>query len=260
MRFVLLCAFAARLFAADEFVLHTGFALRAVRYEQVGEMLRLHTGEGTVEIPRSAVAMIEHVPDPAPAQAAIADPSPTPPVPVPTAAPAPAVTESMSPRELLHAAAATHGLPAEFLLSIAKVESAFQPNAISPKGAIGVMQLMPETARELNVDPMDPRQNIEGGARLLRDLLLKYEKYPDQVYRALSAYNAGPGAVQRYNGVPPYPETQQYVQRVLNEYHRLKSLTKSQMAASNRWGGLASRLNGSPGPLYFEMNKTGGGE
>ena len=107
-------------------------------------------------------------------------------------------------------------------MSIAKVESAFQPNAISPKGAIGVMQLMPATAKALNANPYDTRENIEAGARLMRDLLVKYEAYPDQVYRALSAYNAGPGAVQKYNGIPPYQETRQYVEKVLNEYHRLK--------------------------------------
>jgi len=73
------------------------------------------------------------------------------------------------------------------------------------------------------VNPYDTRENIEGGARLLRDLLVQYERYPDQVYRALSAYNAGPGAVQKYNGIPPYRETQDYVYKVLNEYQRLKS-------------------------------------
>ena len=83
--------------------------------------------------------------------------------------------------------------------------------------------MRPGTARALNVNPHDTRENIEGGARLLRDLLVRYEHFPDQVYRALSAYNAGPGAVQKYNGVPPYRETQAYVEKVLNEYHRLKT-------------------------------------
>jgi soluble lytic murein transglycosylase-like protein len=128
-----------------------------------------------------------------------------------------------SAKEHLRDAADLTGLPPEILLSIAKVESAFQTNARSPKGAIGVMQLMPETARALNVNPHDTRENIEGGARLLRDLLVKYEQYPDQVYRALSAYNAGPGAVAKYNGIPPYAETRAYVEKVLNEYHRLKT-------------------------------------
>lgn len=204
------------LLAAEEIVLNTGFRMPADRHEVVGENLRLHTASGTVEIPRTSVASIEPVdsvaaPDPTPAPAPPALPPATPP-------PAPKST-----REHLRDAAVLTGLPAEFLLSIAKIESAFQTGARSPKGAIGVMQLMPDTARALNVDPNDPRENIEGGARLLRDLLLKYENYPDQVYRALSAYNAGPGAVRKYNGIPPYRETQAYVEKVLNEYHRLRT-------------------------------------
>jgi soluble lytic murein transglycosylase-like protein len=206
------------LLSAEEIVLHTGFRLSADRHEVVGENLRIHTASGTLELPRASVVSIEAVEIP---------PQPiTAPITTPTA-PAPAVAAMPSApkttREHLRDAAGQTGLPAEFLLSIAKIESAFQSTALSPKGAIGVMQLMPGTARALNVNPHDNRENIEGGARLLRDLLLKYEKYPDQVYRALSAYNAGSGAVQKYNGIPPYRETQAYVEKVLREFHRLKS-------------------------------------
>jgi soluble lytic murein transglycosylase-like protein len=212
-RFLLLAAACG--FAADEIVLHNGFRLQAVRVETVGEKLLLHTATGTVEINRADVAEIESLPEaPKPVAAA-------PVVVVETPAPA-APEKPKTPKDLLREAADQTGLPAEFLMSIAKVESAFQPNAISPKGAIGVMQLMPATAKALNANPYDTRENIEAGARLMRDLLVKYEAYPDQVYRALSAYNAGPGAVQKYNGIPPYQETRQYVEKVLNEYHRLK--------------------------------------
>lgn len=212
--------FALFLLAAEEIVLHTGFRIEADRHEVVGENLRLHTASGTVEIPRASVAeieVLERVEKPA-------APAGVPPVAVTAPAPAPvAPAAPKTAKEQLREAADLHGLPPEILLSIAKVESAFQTNALSPKGAIGVMQLMPETARALNVNPHDPRENIEGGARLLRDLLAKYEQYPDQVYRALSAYNAGPGAVAKYNGIPPYAETRAYVEKVLNEYHRLKT-------------------------------------
>lgn len=201
------------LFAAEEIVLHTGYRLPADRHEIVGDTLRVHSGSGTLEIPRSSVASIESVDIPTPPVVeSPATPPPAPPTPV-----------AKSTKDHLNDAANSTGLPPEFLLSIAKIESAFQTGALSPKGAIGVMQLMPGTARELKVNPHDTRENIEGGARLLRDLLLKYEKYPDQVYRALSAYNAGPGAVQKYNGIPPYAETRAYVEKVLNEYHRLKT-------------------------------------
>ena len=118
-------------------------------------------------------------------------------------------------------AALSNGLPPAFVHSVAKVESALRSDAVSPKGAIGIMQLMPATAAALSADPHDPAQNVEAGARLLRELLIKYENYPDQVRRALAAYNAGSGAVDRYNGVPPYRETQAYVEKVLQNYHEL---------------------------------------
>jgi soluble lytic murein transglycosylase-like protein len=117
--------------------------------------------------------------------------------------------------------AAIHaGLPPEIVHSVAKVESGYQLNAVSPKGAIGLMQLMPGTAAALNADPNDPEQNVEAGARYLRELLIKYENDPHQVTKALAAYNAGPGAVDKYNGVPPYRETIDYVNRVLKEYEK----------------------------------------
>ena len=89
--------------------------------------------------------------------------------------------------------------------------------AVSPKGAIGVMQLMPETARALAANPHDPVQNIEAGARLLRALLIQYD---GDVVKALSAYNAGAGAVARYRGMPPFAETQRYVEKVIRAYLR----------------------------------------
>ncbi|MCX6638674.1 MAG: lytic transglycosylase domain-containing protein, partial [Acidobacteria bacterium] len=89
--------------------------------------------------------------------------------------------------------------------------------AISPKGAIGVMQLMPQTAAGLAANPFDPAENIEAGARLLRDLLVKYD---GSAQLALAAYNAGSGAVDRHRGVPPYRETQLYVDRVIRDYLR----------------------------------------
>jgi soluble lytic murein transglycosylase-like protein len=120
--------------------------------------------------------------------------------------------------ELAAAAAEKYSLPASFVASVMRAESGFQPSAVSPKGAIGLMQLMPETARQLGVDPADPKQNAEGGAQYLHDLLAKYEKDPDQVVLALAAYNAGPGAVEKYHGVPPYRETREYILRVLKDY------------------------------------------
>ena len=99
--------------------------------------------------------------------------------------------------------------------SVIAAESAFQPNARSPKGAIGPMQLMPETAKDLGVDPHDPAQNVDAGTRYLRDLL---QRYDSGLWHALAAYNAGPGAVDKYRGVPPYRETRNYVNRIDRAY------------------------------------------
>jgi len=102
--------------------------------------------------------------------------------------------------------------------AVMHVESAFDRNAISPKGARGLMQLMPGTARRYGVSSVfDPRQNIIGGARYLRDLLYRFHQ--DQRL-ALAGYNAGENAVERYNGIPPYPETQHYVRKVIDLYKK----------------------------------------
>jgi soluble lytic murein transglycosylase-like protein len=101
--------------------------------------------------------------------------------------------------------------------AVAAVESGFNPRAVSPAGAVGVMQLMPGTAAELGVsDPFDPAQNVRAGARYLRNLLDRFGK----LELALAAYNAGPGAVERYGGIPPYRETVEYVKKVLDRLRR----------------------------------------
>jgi soluble lytic murein transglycosylase-like protein len=118
--------------------------------------------------------------------------------------------------ELLNDAAARYGLPPAILKGVVKAESGFRPDAVSPAGAVGLMQLMPSTARALGVaDPLDPASNIDGGARYLKQ---QVDRFGD-ISQALAAYNAGPGAVARHGGVPPYTETQNYVRKVL-EYSR----------------------------------------
>ena len=115
--------------------------------------------------------------------------------------------------DLVAAAARRHGLDPELVRAVVAVESNFQADAVSPKGAQGLMQLMPATARALGVkDAFDPEQNLDGGTRHLRALL---DRYNGDLERALAAYNAGEGAVERHGGVPPYPETRAYVGRVL---------------------------------------------
>ena len=146
-------------------------------------------------------------------------PPPPPQVPAPVApVETVKIVSAPTPEELVATAAVNHGLRPEFVRSVAAVESAFRPTAISPKGAIGLMQLMPGTANDLGVDPHDPAQNADAGAKYLRQLLLRYKDSHDPVRLALAAYNAGPGAVDRYKNIPPYRETQQYVEKVLRKY------------------------------------------
>lgn len=121
-------------------------------------------------------------------------------------------------RGLVAAAARRHGVDEGLLLAVAEVESGLRPEAVSPKGAVGAMQLMPGTAQGLGLgDLRDVSTNIDGGARYLRGLL---DQFGGDTALALAAYNAGPGAVKRYGGVPPYAETQGFVSRVLARLRR----------------------------------------
>jgi soluble lytic murein transglycosylase-like protein len=114
-------------------------------------------------------------------------------------------------------AAARHNVDANLVRAVVKVESNFNPNAVSRKGAMGLMQLMPSTARLLNVkNPFDPEQNVDAGVRHLKQLL---ESYGGDVDLTLAAYNAGSGAVARSSGIPRFPETQNYVRRITNLYY-----------------------------------------
>src|SRR5579859_1661551 len=194
-------------FAGEFAVLSTGFRLHVDHHEIAGSNVRLYQEDGGYsELSASMVTGFEQeveLPPPAP-------------VAVPAPAVKPAVPER-TPRELVDAAAKKNGLPPSFVHSVVAAESGYQPNAVSPKGAIGLMQLMPATAQAYRADPHDPAQNVEAGAAYLRELLIRYNGDPQ---RALAAYNAGPGAVDKYNGVPPYAETQTYIERVLRKYKK----------------------------------------
>ncbi|MEB3197294.1 MAG: lytic transglycosylase domain-containing protein [Candidatus Sericytochromatia bacterium] len=116
-------------------------------------------------------------------------------------------------RGLIETLSQRHGVPAWLVTNVMRAESAGNPMATSPAGAQGLMQLMPQTAAELGVsDPYDPAQNLEGGVKYLARMIGMFE---GDLVRAVAAYNAGPGSVQRFGGVPPFPETQRYVARVL---------------------------------------------
>ncbi len=187
--------------AGEYAVLANGARLHVDRHEADGAKVRLYYSSGFVELASNAVVGYEAEEHDAP-EAVVA---------VPLAPASGMVAEAPTPLELADAAADRYGLPRVLVRSVMAAESGFAPLAMSPKGAIGLMQLMPGTAQVLGADPHDPAQNVDAGTRYLRDLL---EKYNYGLRHALAAYNAGPGAVDKYNGVPPYRETIDYISRI----------------------------------------------
>jgi hypothetical protein len=119
---------------------------------------------------------------------------------------------------LIHGAAAKYHVPAALVASVVTAESNFDCAAVSPKGAIGLMQLMPETAQQFGANPAVPGENIEAGTRYLRWLIERYHNSRNAIRRVIAAYNAGPAVVDRYRGVPPFRETRMYVARVLRNF------------------------------------------
>jgi soluble lytic murein transglycosylase-like protein len=191
--------------AGEYAVLASGMRLRIDRHEQTGAGVILYAGEGSMTLRSAEVASFE-------AEDYVA---PKPQAPPPAVTPVPPPAAPVDPKALVDAAAKKTAIPAKLLRSLVAAESAYQPGVVSPKGAIGLMQLMPATASQYGADPKDPAQNVEAGTAYLRDLLLKYN---GDVSLALAAYNAGPGAVQKYGGVPPYAETRSYVGRVIRNW------------------------------------------
>ena len=200
-----MCSVTGVAFAGEYAVLASGSRLHFDRHETSGDKVRLYNADGYIEMDAAAVRGYEaeeYVP-----------PAPAPANPAPVARPDDAARRQaeVCPTKLADAAADKYGLPRRLVRSVIAAESDFQPRAVSPKGAIGLMQLMPATAEALGADPRDPAQNVDAGTRYLRDLL---EKYDGGLWHALAAYNAGPGAVDKYQGVPPYRETLNYVGKI----------------------------------------------
>lgn len=206
--------------AVEHITLRNGFEFDCVRHEGIdGERVRFFLqGENNYQDFRFAdIARVETLPDPPPLFLT--------PAPIVPAQPGLSHAVSAEPtqqemRQYLRSAGNAHNIDEELLAAVIHAESGGHARAVSRAGAQGLMQLMPSTARTLGVhDTFQPDQNINGGTAYL-DRLLK--RYKDNLALALAAYNAGPGAVDRYHGVPPFRETRAYVARVIREFNRRK--------------------------------------
>jgi len=195
-----LAAFAAGA-RADYFVLRSGARLNVTAYQLVGERYRIQMNGGSAEIAAADVLAIE------PEEIFI---------------PAPRMPLIQAPfGDLIQSAAKKYGVDADLIFSVIASESNFNPRAISRRGARGLMQLLPATGTRFGVkDIFDPAQNIDAGTQYLRDLMARYQ---GDLVLTIAAYNAGPGAVQRYGRVPPYNETISYVRAIRKTYAQRKS-------------------------------------
>jgi soluble lytic murein transglycosylase-like protein len=213
-----LCATAALpCFAANSAVLRNGFSIRYERKQDMGLITRLYVsadGSSFVDVPTGEIDHLEAVPDEATAKSTRQSAQDTEPV-----------SQQLNIDELVSSASGTYRLDPDLVNSVIRAESGFNVHAVSPKGAQGLMQLMPQTASSLGVqDVFDPQANVEGGTRYLRELL---ERYNFDLIKALAAYNAGPERVEQYGGVPPYYETRAYVARIVRDFNKKKLKEKN---------------------------------
>jgi soluble lytic murein transglycosylase-like protein len=198
-------------------VLQNGYAIQYERQEQRQGLTRLYLSAAPgsyVDVPIEEIMSLEY-------EEAPLAPAPNPP-------PAVDAAPLSNLNEMVKAASSQNYIDQDLINSVIRAESGFNPRAVSPKGAQGLMQLMPQTAASLGVkNAMDPAANIEGGTRYLRELLARYN---NDLAKALAAYNAGPLRVEQYHGVPPYPETHAYVARVIRDFNRKKLSDRRQKA------------------------------
>jgi len=255
--------------AGEVAVLKNGFSIRHERHEVVGEVTRLYTsadGSSFVDIPTAELDHFESAPDLPPSNAsATASRLPAPPPVVHTPAnrtlgagaaasfrPAPKADITAVVKD----ASGRYQLDPDLVNSVIKAESGFNVRARSPKGAQGLMQLMPGTATQLGVpNAFDPQSNVDGGTKYLRELL---ERYNFDLVKALAAYNAGPQRVERFGGVPPYYETRAYVARIVRDFNKKK--LAEQKAKKNPAASASSKKNSqvsaTAAPNKTEQGKT----
>jgi Transglycosylase SLT domain len=227
-------------FAADLAVLRNGFSIPHERREQIGSITRLYlTMDGTnyADVPTEQIEHFEKGP-------------PTIPEPKVVVAPAGIATPSASVTldQAIAAGSERYRIDPDLISSVIRAESNYNAHAISPKGAQGLMQLMPKTASNLGVsNPFDPQANVDGGTRYLRELI---ERYNFDLVKALAAYNAGPKRVEQYGGVPPYRETRAYVARIVRDFNK-KKIAQQKLAKKS----LPATSPSAKPPVQAKVNK-----
>jgi len=228
-------------FAGQIAVLRNGFTIHFDHKEQSGNSTRLYTGSGYLDIASDQIASFDvdetpvtPPPQPAPQPVALTTAQPSAAQPATMAlqtAPSKAAQQNIDLEQVVREASSKNRLDPDFVSSVIRAESNFKAHAISKKGAQGLMQLMPSTAAQLGVaDPFDPRANVEAGTAHLSALLDRYNNDP---IKALAAYNAGAHRVKQYNGVPPYRETRDYINKIVRDFNAKKRAQMKASAAAN---------------------------
>ena len=222
-------------FAGEVAVLKNGFSIRHERREIVGDVTRLYVtadGASFVDVPTAEIEHFEAAPQEAASGSRLSASAASGKSPLlanyaRNGAPN---TGPLNLDDVVQSASGRYRLDPDLVNSVIKAESGFNVRAVSPKGAQGLMQLMPGTASQLGVpNAFDPQANVEGGTKYLRELL---ERYNFDLVKALAAYNAGPQRVEQFGGVPPYYETRAYVARIVRDFNKKKAAQEKAAAAS----------------------------
>ena len=260
---VCLAALVTSASAAELAVLRNGFSIRHEHRLVMGPNTRLYLGaddSSFTDVPTTEIIGYEKdLAAPVPSPTTIAAPAAVAATALPVKPAPPATKSPVVLSDVVNTASATYHLDPDLVNSVIHAESGFNAHAISPKGARGLMQLMPQTAGQLGVnDAFDPEANVTGGSRYLRELL---ERYNFDLIKALAAYNAGPERVEQYQGVPPFRETRAYVARIVHEYNTKKIAQEKEArkkaattTAKNRAG--AKSVAAAKSPAKLPSSKT----
>lgn len=240
-------------FAGEVAVLKNGFSIVHERREVIGDLTRLYIsadGSNFVDVPTDDIEHFEAAPDEPPNTALPASASRLSSAPKPAgydtgrAFPARPKTDLT---QVVNEISGKYRLDPDLVNSVIKAESEFNPHAISPKGAQGLMQLMPGTASQLGVpNAFDPHANVDGGTKYLRELL---ERYNFDLVKALAAYNAGPQRVERFGGVPPYYETRAYVAKIVRDFNKKKAAQEKAATAKKTSTATSVTVNKTSAPV-----------